>query len=110
MSVTDSELLQRFAKAGSEPAFHELVKRHLPLVWGTARRVANGDEALAEDISQIVFADLARQAGKLQPGAEVGAWLEGDGRPSWKRHGGRSGEAGMTRCSLPFTFMISTLT
>ena len=75
MPVTDSELLQRFATAGSEPAFHELVQRHLPLVWGTARRVANGDAALAEDISQIVFADLARQAGKLRSGAVVGAWL-----------------------------------
>lgn len=75
MSATDSELLHRFATAGSETAFHELVKRHLPLVWGTAKRVANGDAALVEDISQRVFTDLARQAGKLQHGLVLGAWL-----------------------------------
>ena len=55
----DSQLLSRFAKERSESAFGELVTRHLPLVYSTALRQTAGDSHLAQDIAQLVFADLA---------------------------------------------------
>src|SRR6186997_1160648 len=57
--ATSEELLGDFARNRSEAAFRELVQRHLPLVYNTAVRVANGDQHLAEDIAQMVFTDLA---------------------------------------------------
>jgi RNA polymerase sigma factor (sigma-70 family) len=52
-----------------------LVSNYLGLVYGTARRRLNGDAALASDVAQIVFTDLARQAHKLHGGAMLGGWL-----------------------------------
>ena len=46
--MNDAQLLQDFAERDSEAAFRSLVERHLPLVFGTARRMT-GDNGLAED-------------------------------------------------------------
>src|SRR5262249_37887536 len=51
--------------AGSEAAFGELVNRHVNLVYSTALGAINRDEHLAFDVSQSVFADLARKANEL---------------------------------------------
>ena len=72
---TDDELLSQFRTERSEAAFRALVERHLPLVWSVARRVVNGDDALAEDVAQTVFADLARKARVLPAGVRLGGWL-----------------------------------
>ena len=69
------ELLADFARTGSERSFSELVARHVDLVYATALRTANGDKHLAQDISQMVFADLVRKAGELEPGTIVPGWL-----------------------------------
>jgi DNA-directed RNA polymerase specialized sigma24 family protein len=69
------ELLTTFARNGSEPAFRELVTRYVDLVYSTAVRRVDGDTHRAEDISQIVFADLARMAGKLSANTTLGGWL-----------------------------------
>ena len=61
LPTSDAALFQRYQTAPDGEAFRQLVDRHLPLVWSTARRLANGDAALAEDISQIVFSDFARK-------------------------------------------------
>ena len=71
----DDELLSQFRTERSEAAFRALVERHLPLVWSVARRVVNGDDALAEDVAQTVFADLARKARVLPAGVRLGGWL-----------------------------------
>ena len=74
--MTDTrQLLADYVDSGSEPAFRELVARYVDLVYSAAIRLVNGDTHLAEDISQTVFADLARQARTLSRDAMLGGWL-----------------------------------
>ncbi|RYD29686.1 MAG: sigma-70 family RNA polymerase sigma factor [Verrucomicrobiaceae bacterium] len=71
----DGELLRDYRACADESAFRCLVRRHLPAVWSAARRLVNGDGALAEDISQEVFSHLAIHAAKLPPRVVLGGWL-----------------------------------
>lgn len=71
----DSELLLRYASENSDEAFAELVRRHLNLVYGTALRQTGGDVALAQEVTQDVFAKLARQAPALVRHPLLSAWL-----------------------------------
>lgn len=71
----DAELLRRFANERSQEAFAELVGRHVDLVHSAALRQTNGDEHLAKDATQIVFADLARKAGSLAGRRALAGWL-----------------------------------
>jgi RNA polymerase sigma factor (sigma-70 family) len=74
--MTDShELLAEYAANGSETAFGELVARYVGLVYGAALRLVDGDTHLAEDVTQTVFADLARKTAALGPGVLLGGWL-----------------------------------
>ncbi|HUA37657.1 MAG TPA: sigma-70 family RNA polymerase sigma factor [Candidatus Sulfopaludibacter sp.] len=71
---SDWDLLRQFARENSQDAFGEIVRRHLNLVYSAALRQARSPQ-LAEEIAQSVFADLARNAGKLKPDAILTAWL-----------------------------------
>jgi RNA polymerase sigma factor (sigma-70 family) len=71
----DAQLLDRYAKEGSEAAFAELVQRHVRLVFATALRQLGGDRHLAEDATQRVFADLARKASALSRHPTLAGWL-----------------------------------
>jgi RNA polymerase sigma factor (sigma-70 family) len=71
----DAALLKNYADEGSEAAFAELVRRYVDLVYGAALRRTGGDAHRAADVSQQVFAALARNAGKLSRHAVLGAWL-----------------------------------
>jgi len=73
--ISDVELLREYAEQGSETAFAELVRRYLNLVYATALRLANGDAALAEDVTQSVFTDLARKAAELRSHSTLAGWL-----------------------------------
>ena len=75
MITTDEQLLQQYARDRSESAFGELVTRHLDYVYSDALRVVNGDAPLAQDVTQTVFFDLARQAGKLSCDVALAGWL-----------------------------------
>src|ERR1017187_343383 len=75
MKMTDGELLQRYARDQSESAFAELVARHVNLVHAAALRQVNGDAHLAEEVTQSLFADLARKAGKLLRHTSLTGWL-----------------------------------
>jgi RNA polymerase sigma factor (sigma-70 family) len=74
MAKNDLELLQQYAKQGSEAAFAELVHRHLDLVYSAALRQVRSPQ-LAEEVAQSVFADLARQAEGFNSDTIVSAWL-----------------------------------
>ncbi|MEO6568418.1 MAG: sigma-70 family RNA polymerase sigma factor [Opitutaceae bacterium] len=73
--VEDAELLRRYAREKSEPAFAELVQRHLNLVYAAALRRVGGDTHLAEDITQQVFTALARNAATLGHHPVLSGWL-----------------------------------
>ncbi|HXS68637.1 MAG TPA: sigma-70 family RNA polymerase sigma factor [Candidatus Polarisedimenticolia bacterium] len=74
MMTADSQLLHDYAQRKSQDAFAELVRRHVNLVYSAAMRQVRSP-LLAEEISQSVFADLARAAGKLKPDTIITAWL-----------------------------------
>jgi RNA polymerase sigma factor (sigma-70 family) len=73
--VSANQLLADYAATGSEMAFRELVGRYVDLVYSAAVRLVNADSHLAQDVTQIVFADLARKARSLSTGVMLGGWL-----------------------------------
>lgn len=70
----DAALLRLYAEEKSEAAFTELVHRHIDLVYAAALR-RTGDAHRAQDVTQQVFATLARNARSLARHAVLGAWL-----------------------------------
>lgn len=73
--IEDAELLRRYAADRSEVAFATLVNRRIDLVYAVALRHLGGDKHLAEDVTQRVFADLARKANELSGRAVLSGWL-----------------------------------
>ena len=71
----DAELVRRYVADRSEAAFTELVRRRIDLVYSVALRQVGGDAHLAEDVTQKVFADLARKAPALLGRAVLSGWL-----------------------------------
>lgn len=71
----DLELLRRYALDRSESAFASLVRNQLPLVYFTALRRTNGDPQVAENVTQIVFASLAREAKAVCRHPVLTGWL-----------------------------------
>lgn len=71
---TDGELLRRFAAAGDQSAFTELVRRYGPAVQATATRVL-GDADRARDAAQATFLALARRAHALDDRGSLAGWL-----------------------------------
>jgi len=74
--MTDGQtLIVQYARTRSEVAFTELVSRYTNLVYSSALRLVDGDQHLAEDVTQQVFADLAAKAGSLPSEVLLGGWL-----------------------------------
>src|SRR5205823_5447873 len=77
MNTTDTQLLLRsYVEDHSEAAFQELVNRYINLVYSVAIRRVGGDTLLAEDVTQMVFTDLARKAASLPANLMLGGWLQ----------------------------------
>ncbi len=74
MIPSDEDLLRQYVRENSNPAFAELVRRHLNLVYSAARRQVRS-ASMAEDIAQSVFFDLSKNAAKLKPSQPIIAWL-----------------------------------
>ncbi len=74
--ISDQQLLRAFVDHRSERAFEMLVQRFVDVVYAAAmRKIQN--RALAEEVSQLVFVDLAKKApalAKLQRG-HLSSWL-----------------------------------
>jgi RNA polymerase sigma factor (sigma-70 family) len=86
--LTDDQLLERFADRraeadeaarAAEAAFAALIHRHGPMVLGACRRLLD-DPRDVEDAFQATFLVLARRAGSVRPGGNVGRWLRGVAR------------------------------
>lgn len=74
--MTDTQqLLADYVASGSETAFRDLVSRYVDLVYSAAIRLVKGDTHLAEDVTQTVFADLARLSRTLSREVMLGGWL-----------------------------------
>jgi len=71
----DADLLSRYATDQSEAAFAELTRRHVDLVYSAALRLLNGDVHFAEDVTQQVFTEVARQAKQLARHPAPVGWL-----------------------------------
>ena len=71
---TDSQLLRAYAEQRSEPAFAELVRRHVDLVYSAALRMVC-DSHLAQDATQGVFLALAKNASRLVDRPVLSGWL-----------------------------------
>jgi RNA polymerase sigma factor (sigma-70 family) len=71
----DNELLRRYAEERDEIAFRTLVDRHIQFVYTTARRRLNGDQHAAQDVAQLVFTAVAKQARTLSGNVVFPAWL-----------------------------------
>jgi len=77
--MEDRQLLERYVAEVSEEAFAELTRRHTGLVYSAAlRQVRN--EQLAQDVTQVVFANLARRARSIPEGMVLAGWLHRDTR------------------------------
>src|SRR5437762_6797368 len=72
---TDAKLLHEFVKARAENVFAELVNRHIGLVYSAACRETKGDMSAAQDVTQLVFIELARKAASLKRHPTLAGWL-----------------------------------
>ncbi|HTB63680.1 MAG TPA: sigma-70 family RNA polymerase sigma factor [Opitutales bacterium] len=70
----DADCLRRYAETQAEAAFAEVVRRHTDFVYSVALRVTLND-ALAQEVTQMVFTQLARQAGALSKYDTIAGWL-----------------------------------
>jgi RNA polymerase sigma factor (sigma-70 family) len=73
-SLTDQQLLRDYAACRSEPAFAELVRRHVNFIYSAALRMVH-DAHLAEDVTQGAFVALAQNARQLTDRAVLSGWL-----------------------------------
>lgn len=73
--LDDPQLLRRYVAERSQDAFAEIVRRRVDLVYSVALRQVAGDAHLAKDVTQKVFADLARKASTLLERPALSGWL-----------------------------------
>ena len=73
--IEDNALLSKYAAEQSEAAFAELTRRHVDLVYSAALRLVHGDVYSAQDVTQQVFAEVARQAKRLARHPALVGWL-----------------------------------
>jgi uncharacterized protein (TIGR03435 family) len=72
--VNDMDLIREYADRDSEPAFTELVHRHINLVYSVALRYV-GNSQDAQDVTQAVFTILAQKTANLRQRPTLTGWL-----------------------------------
>jgi RNA polymerase sigma factor (sigma-70 family) len=73
--IDDNELLRRYSRTRSQEAFSEVVRRNVDMVYTAALRQLRGDHHKANEVTQMVFADLCRKAASLASHPLIPAWL-----------------------------------
>ena len=71
----DSELVLAVVSQDDRAAFERLVRRHQSMVRGVLRRLARGDAALADDLSQETFVLAWRNLRSFRFDARFSTWL-----------------------------------
>ncbi|MCW5557585.1 MAG: sigma-70 family RNA polymerase sigma factor, partial [Verrucomicrobiae bacterium] len=74
MAMNGIELLREYRESRSESAFSTLVRRYSGLVYSAARRRV-GSGALAEEVTQSVFLQLAQTPPRVASDAALSGWL-----------------------------------
>ena len=74
--LSESELLERFARGHDESAFEAILARHGPMVLGVCRQLLR-DPNDVDDAFQATFLVLVRKAGTLRRCDLLGNWLYG---------------------------------
>lgn len=69
------EQLRQYATSGSEDSLGTVVHRFLPLVYAAALRRVVGNSHQAEDVAQMVFTALARNASTLAKHPHLTGWI-----------------------------------
>lgn len=70
--ITDTLLIQQYARVRDPEAFAELVRRYSPMVFSVAKRVTR-NAAAAEDVMQECFFELAQRADRIK--GSLAGWL-----------------------------------
>lgn len=73
-SLSDTALLEAYARDRCDDAFRELVSRHMAVVYSAAMRQWR-DPHLAQEATQAAFVALAARAGNLPPRTVIAGWL-----------------------------------
>ena len=73
--MEDTDLLRAWAVDGSDAAFRQLTDKNINLVFSIALRGVAGRRELAEEVTQNVFALLARKAARLEAHPSISGWL-----------------------------------
>ena len=75
MSPTDADLVARVLAEDDRAAFGEIVKRHQSPIRSLLRRLACGDDALADDLAQETFLRAHRGLRGFRGEAGLGTWI-----------------------------------
>src|SRR4051794_36559154 len=70
----DASLLRGWRQSRDRAAMDELVRRHLPFVYGAACRMT-GDPVTAEDVTQAVFMLLVQKSPRIDSELALASWL-----------------------------------
>jgi len=72
---TDAVLVARVLAGQDRHAFAALVRRHQGAVRALLRRLSNGDDALADDLSQEAFIQAFRKLAQFRGDARFSTWI-----------------------------------
>lgn len=72
---TDAVLVARVLAGQDRHAFAALVRRHQGAVRALLRRLTNGDDALADDLSQEAFIQAFRKLDQFRGDARFSTWI-----------------------------------
>jgi RNA polymerase sigma factor (sigma-70 family) len=75
MDVSEAELIAKALLDDDRHAFATLVRRHQSAVRGLLRRLADGNEALADDLAQETFIKSYKSLKSFRGGSRFSTWL-----------------------------------